>query len=375
MAAVKIANLTETKPGHFFFVKKIRGHRSYTPLPMPTDPKFAAAYAKAKAKYDRLSKPIEIDDSGTFKALIAEYRKSSDYLVKLTEKTRLNYDGYLDMIEAKMGAAPVKDLKTSRIEKIRDEMQDTPGKANNWLKVLRTILDLAIRRDYVETNAADKVKMLEIGEHQPWPQEVLDRFLAACPTQTTRLAVLTGLYSGQRIGDVIRITHKMMEGDTVHLVQGKKRSKGKREIEVFIPIHPKWRQAVAAIPRRADTIIYDRYGRTFKDPGGLQERISDLMKLLGYKDDKGQALYTFHGLRKNAANYLKEMELTDAQIGAICGMSSDTVALYTRGVQKRVLAEKARERVVSGDVTRQASGLTGVETGTNSRSSKTKKIK
>jgi hypothetical protein len=141
----------------------------------------------------------------------------------------------------------------------------------------------------------------------------------------------------------------MMEGDTVHLIQHKKRSKGDRTVEVFIPVHPGWREAVAALPRRADTILYDRSGRPFKDTKALQERIRDLMKTLGYVDVKGEALYTFHGLRKNSSNYLMEMGLTPEEIGAINGMSGDTVRHYTKGVKKRILAEASRERIIAAD--------------------------
>jgi integrase len=369
MAAVSLPNVKEIRPGYFVFCKKVRGKQRYSPLPKPTDPKFAAAYAKARASFEKPA-PDAVA-KGTFSALIVEYRASADY-DELSAATKANYEPYIQTIEARMGKAPVKDLKASRVEKMRDELLSTPGKANNWLKILRTLLDLGVRRDYVTHNAAAPVQMLKLGEHLPWPQEVIDRFFEDC-SPTTRLAIETGLYSGQRIGDCIRITHKMMATDTVHLVQGKKRSKGQREIEVFIPIHPGWRAAVARVERRAETILYDRYGRPFRDPGPLQERIRDRMKALGYVDENGEALYTFHGLRKNAANYLKEMGLTDAQIGAICGMSAETVAHYTKGVNRRLLAESSRDRIVSGDVTTAAAGLQPVRSGVTARSGRSKK--
>jgi integrase len=354
--AVTLPNVKRIK-GKVYFCKKIQGRQKYEPLPEPTDPKFAAAYMRAQKKFANLVAGADVA-AGTFSALLAEYRRSSDYQQNLSQRTRDNYEAYLVMIEEKMGKAPVKDLKTSRVEKMRDELQATPGKANNWLKVLRAVLSIGVRRDYVMVNVADAVGMLELGEHQPWPQEVIDRMLSAAPSPITKLAIQTGLYSGQRISDCIRITHRMMESDTVHLYQHKKRSKGDRVVEVFIPVHPAWRQAVAAVPRRADTILYDRSGRPFKDPEALQERIRDLMKALGCVDASGQALYTFHGLRKNSSNYLKEMGLNDAEIGAINGMSADTVRHYTKGVQKRILAEGSRGRITSADPAKRGKSLT-----------------
>lgn len=358
-----LPNVKETKPGHWFYRTKVKGKTTYVPLPAPSDPKFSAAYARAKARFAK--KPAEGVTAGTFSALIRDYRKSTDYQQGLAVTTRSNYDRYLNMIEEKMGAAPVGDLKASRVEKMRDAMAATPGKANNWLNVLNTLLKFGVRRDYVAVSVADGVPQLPTGEHQPWPQEVLDAALAACPSPTTRLAILSGLYSGQRISDIVKITHRMMVGDIMELTQHKQRSKGDRIVTVYIPIHPKWREAVAEVERKTDTIIYDRYGRPFKNPKALQERIRDMMKDLGFVDENGEALYTFHGLRKNSSNYLMEMGLTAEEIGAINGMNADTVRLYTKGVQKRVLVEGAKGKMLAGDVARRGRVVTGSRKGGN----------
>ena len=205
-----------------------------------------------------------------------------------------------------------------------------------------------------------------ICEHEPWPQEVLDAVMNA-GSPTTRLAIETGLYSGQRISDCIRFTHKMLATDTIDLDQAKRRSKGARLVEVYIPVHPNWREAVARVPKRADTILYDRSGLPFKDTDALQERIRDLMKAEVFVDKRGLALYTFHGLRKNAANYLAEIGCDEAQIGAICGMNSATVRLYTKRARKRIIAESARDVVFAGDVARQATGLHEGKNGVTTR--------
>lgn len=350
-----IPNVQETKPGCFFFVKKIKGVRHYTRLPAPGDHDFAKELRKCRDSSDIIDAARKAADDpvnpGSFAALVAEYRVSSDYK-QLSPKTVYDYEPHLGAIVAKLGQTRVKDLKASQVEIMRDQMLDMPGKANNWLKILRNLIDLGCRRDYALHNVTAKIPLLTIGEHQPWPQEVLDRVLGHV-TPTTRLAVLTGLYSGQRISDCIRMTHEMMESDIMHLVQLKKRSYGRREIEVYIPIHPEWRAAVADVQARGTNILYNRYGRPYLKTAALQERVWTAMTQLGYVDAKGKTLYTFHGLRKNSTNYLAEMGLTPHEIGAINGMSIETVILYTRGVQTKRLAESSRVKVLAGNVSQQ----------------------
>ena len=55
------------------------------------------------------------------------------------------------------------------------------------------------------------VEMLDIGEHEPWPREVLEAALEIA-TPMTRLAILTGYYTGVRIGDAVRLQHIWITG-------------------------------------------------------------------------------------------------------------------------------------------------------------------
>lgn len=62
--------------------------------------------------------------------------------------------------------------------------------------------------------------------------------------------------------------------------------------------------------------------------------------------------YTFHGLRKNSTNHLAELGCTPHEISAMNGMDIQTVILYTRGVNKRLLAANVADRVKSSNVLR-----------------------
>ena len=116
----------------------------------------------------------------------------------------------------------------------------------------------------------------------------------------------------------------------------------KTKRKVFVPVHPAWRSAISAVPARAATILYDRHRRPFATPEPIQSALRALMKRIGF------AGYTFHGLRKNAANFLAELGLSPHQIGAIAGMSIETVVHYTKGLETRRVSQSVAAKVQGG---------------------------
>lgn len=343
-----------SKKGLLYFRKKVAGKDTYIRLPDVTDPNFAIEYA-------RLSSPenIRIGTSpGTLAALVVEYRKSAEYRQIKSPKTKRNKDRYLTMIEADDGHRLVASCTRPDVKFLRDRFIESPGKANNWLTVFRGLMNLAIDLRMRRDNPADGIKPLGIGEHEPWPSHILTAALEAA-SPMMRLAIVSGLYSGARVGDVIRMQHgwhdrQMMEFDTSKAV-GKK-GKG---VPVAIPMHPDWLAELDAMPKRSVTILYDRFGRPFTGAKAIQERMRTLMRSIGsptYKSNGKNRLYSFHGLRKNAACYLAELGLNDGEIGSICGMTPDTVRHYTKRKRVLMIAKGTAGRVTKGEIISLAGG-------------------
>ena len=69
-----------------------------------------------------------------------------------------------------------------------------------------------------------------------------------------------------------------------------------------------------------------------------------------YLSNGNSRLYSFHGLRKNAACYLAELGLNDSEIGAICGMTPDTVRHYTKRAKSLTIARTVADKITRGDV-------------------------
>lgn len=331
MGSVKLPNVS-VKDGRTYYRKKEGGKDYYLRLPPIDSPLFAEAYQKAKGRAER-----EIPHAGTMASLVAEYRSSAEFRNIPSPATRRNYERYLDIFVRDYGDKMVADLNPATVERERDKMGGKPGKANNWTARLNMLMQFAIRRGYRQTNPVTGIKPLPLGEHEPWPADVLALALAKA-TPMTRLAIITGLCSGARIGDAIKLRHDWHDGEMMEFRSSKKK------IDVAVPMHPLWLDELAKHPKKAVTLLYDRQGKPFKDTKALQERIRDLMKSLGHPG------FTFHGLRKNAACYLSELGLSDREIGSILAMDTDTVRHYTKRSRALMVARGAAERIKKGDV-------------------------
>lgn len=337
MGSIDLPNVCQ-KQGRTYYRKKEAGQDFYVRLPDPDAPGFAEAYQKLKNRPER-PKP----QAGTMAALVAEYRASAEFRNIPSANTRQNYNRYLDMLATDHGDKRVMDLNQRDIYRERDKMANKPGKANNWVARLNTLMKFAILRGYRQTNPAAEIKPLPIGEHEPWPKEVLEVALGKATTMT-RLAIAVGLCTGARIGDAIKLRHDWHDGEMLEFRSSKKL------IDVAVPMHPFLVAELAKVPAKAVTLLYDRTGAPFKSTGALQERIRDLMKSIGRPG------YTFHGLRKNAACYLAELGLSDREIGSILAMTPDTVRHYTKRSRVLMIARGVAEQIKKGDVISFAGG-------------------
>jgi integrase len=177
--------------------------------------------------------------SGTIRALVIEQRTM---LAKtdMAKTTRTNWAYYLRLIEEEHGLRLVSELRKAHVDKIRDAMAETPGKANSYISKLRAMLDFACERDWISANPAAGVPSLPMGEHDPWPADVLEAALNAADPML-RLAIVTGLCSGQRLSDVIRMQHGWHNGKIMEV-----RSK-KTETKAAVPMHPIWLAEIAKV--------------------------------------------------------------------------------------------------------------------------------
>jgi integrase len=311
----------------------------YVKLPDPSDPRFAEELARVNTK-----QPVRQRAAyGTMAGLVAELRIVLSKR-KMADATRADWNYYLGLIEEQHGRRLVAQLERHHCYKIRNGMAETPGKANVYMAKLKGLLEFASEIGWIRDNPAKGIPLFEVGEHSPWPREVLAEALAAAGPMD-RLIIITGLCSGQRASDAIRIPRKF-DGGMIQL-----RSK-KTDQPAAIVMHPMWRAEIDRTEAKAVTVLYDHFGRPFTDPKTIQARIRRLMKRLGYVDERGAPLYSFHGLSKNAICYLTELGLDEGTIGALVGKTAETVRHYAKEARLWMLAERAAGTVIAGRIER-----------------------
>lgn len=338
---------------YLYFRREIAGKDSYIRLPALDDPAFAAEYERLSGKAEVPARPTWAP--GSIGALVVDYRGSDEFR-SLAGETRKNYNIYLDLFLAEHGTAPVRSLTTPIVYAIRDGLKDRPGKANNYVSILGTLIAWGIPRGYrglKGDNPCDGVPRFKLGEHKPWPAELVARTIDVA-TPRTRLAIVTGLCSGQRIEDCIVMRRDMIESAMMTITQQKTRK------QVYIPMHPMWVAEIDAQPGDGESILVSRFGRPYASTDAIQDQMRELMatdaivqlladlrrrRVIGEKDK-----FTFHGLRKNSTNFLAEIGLTPHQIQAINGMSLEMIEHYTKGVHSKRLAQSAASAVTEGRI-------------------------
>lgn len=352
MGRLELKNVKQMPDGRLYFRRKVNGKDTYHRLPDLTDPTFQAVY-DSFAKPDSSSGNRQAAKPGTIAALIVAYRASSDFRSIPAASTRSNYLRYLDMLTTEDGHRTVAGVRPKHVYQLRDRYAETPGKANNWLTIFKVLMAFAGRIGMRDDNPASDVKPLEIGEHEPWPADLLQVCLEVA-TPMTRLLIVSGLCSGQRVSDVIRMQYGWISDGIMELKQKK------RKAEVAFPMHPYWLGELAKLPRRSVSLVYDRSGKPFGTTGAIQSRLRDLMDMEPVKQVVADLVareviaegtnFVFHGLRKNACCYLLEVGMNESEIGLMLGMSPDMVRHYGKRARALMVARSSIARVTGGAI-------------------------
>ena len=280
----------------------------------------------------RVARAIEINASldgprrkagaGSVGALVEMYRQAPEYR-QLAPSSQELYRLHLDTIRGFWGELPVAKVGRAGVLALRDNRANQPATANMLVKVLRVLLKFAVNREMRTDNPANGVATLKVGPgHRTWTQADIDRFLVFAPPDMA-MALKLGLYTGQRLGDVLNMSWDDYDGTAINVVQAKTGEK------LWIPAHKKLRAALGAWPREGETIL------NLKRPT-FQGRWRKVILAAGLDG------LTFHGLRYTAAAKLAEAGCDVQEIGAITGHRSlAMLQKYTRGADQKRLASAA----------------------------------
>lgn len=288
-------------------------------LPDMDAPNFFDVYA---AMLGHRTRRANVATAMTLKQLVDLYM-SSDKFRKMAANSQTLYTTYLHQLVALLGPAPAQELERKDFVLLLDRMANKPAAANIVLAVARGVYRWGRDRGHVTVDPLKEIDAMEVGEHQPWPMDKVHLALA-CDDDRARLAVHLLYYTGQRIGDVIRMRWSDIQDGRIFVRQQKT---GK---ELLVPLHPALVKELARHPRSLTTIIPGTKGKPI-----LAVTVRKLIQnIVG-------AGHVPHGLRKNAVIALLECECTMAEVSAITGQSLGMVEYYAKGRVQRGLADSA----------------------------------
>lgn len=293
-------------------VKVLHYHRATrTRLPDdPSSPEFIAAWRAAEESM----KPKR---AGTVSLLIDKFKDSADWRA-LRESTRHVMTINLRAVERKFGTMPIAALEDRRCRSIilgwhEALAKDHPRAADAKVQALQRVLSWAYDRALAPVNPIDSFKHAYSSDRADkiWLPEHIAAMEAVC-TPELRLAISLALHTGQRQGDLLRLTWTAFDGDAITMIQSKTR------VRVFIPCAEPLRQALAAIKeRKGVTILTAPNGRPWTSDA-FQKAWKAAYKE-AYKACNPAPDLHFHDLRGTAVTRLAEAGCTIPQIAAITG--------------------------------------------------------
>ena len=310
-------------------------------------PEFIASYNAAVAQ--RIPTP-----EGRLQSLIDGYQKSQKFLA-LRERTRDDYIHQIGIIEKEFGDFPLKAL-TAR--ETRGEFKDwrdrlalkSVRQADYAWTVLALILAWAKDRGRITVNPCEKGGRLYHGTRVDFVWSIEDEaaFLQHAPMHL-HLPLLLALWTGQRQGDLLRLTWNAYDGVEIKLRQ----SKTGRPVPIPVGAPLKIALDEAAKLKKSPIILLNSDGRPWT-PDGFRvswRKACAKARIVGV---------TFNDLRGTAVTRLAMQEATEAEIATITGHSlRDVHSILDAHYLNRdhALAESAIRKLEMGYA---------IKTGTNS---------
>jgi integrase len=284
-----------------------------------------------------IEKPIQISRSGpgTFGRLINDFYAARPF-TDLKPSSRQVYRYVLDPLAKAHGHRLVKDMPAEKITKIVEKIgADHPGMGNLTRAVLIKMMKYAIKMKWRADNPAAGIERFKIGTHHTWTEGELKTFETRWPLGTRqRLAYALLLYTGQRVGDVVRMTRADIADGMIHVIQEKTGA------ELHIPVLPELEQAMKAYPAKGLSLIGDENGKPLK-----RHALSHVMRAAIAKAELPTKCVS-HGLRKAAMRRLAEHDATDKQIAAVSGHKSlKEVERYTAAADQKRLAKAGMDKI------------------------------
>jgi integrase len=253
------------------------------------------------------------------------------------ERVVERFTGFLGEAKSKRDLAT---LQTSDIARFRDHevKERARATANLGVKVLRVCLGEATRQGLLTVNPAANVKLLKSSKEskrRPFTLPEIKRILKACDAEWRGL-VLFGLYLGQRLGDLAKLTWRAVNFESGEIAFTTRKT-GRR---IVLPLVQPLSDYLASLPasdnpnafifpQSASAKRTSRLSNRFRDilvDAGLVEAREYKTTTKGRSHAREASEISFHSLRHSAVTMLKASGLSDVFAREIVGHESAAVS-------------------------------------------------
>jgi integrase len=272
----------------------------------PGTPEFLASYNEAVAQKVR-------PRAGMLLSILHGYQASEDFR-QLAERTRADYLAKIILIERKFGEFPLAALTDRRTRgefmAWRDALAVRSRRQADYAwTVLARVLSWALNRGLIAANPCEKGGRIYRGSRadKVWTADDEAAFLKSAPLHL-HLALLLALWTGQRQGDLLRLSWTQYDGKVIRLQQSKTGAR------VVVPVGAPLKVALDAIRGKEGTILRNSDGTAWT-PDGFRTSWGKAC------DKAGIVGVTFNDLRGTAVTRLALAESTEAEIATITGHS------------------------------------------------------
>jgi integrase len=306
------------------------------------------------ADYAAAEKLMRDRHAGTINGIIRSYTLSVEFEQKLAPSTQAEYKRMLTKAEAEFGNMPIAALDDPRVRRDfldwREKVARASGQreADNRLSAISAMLTWGVDRGNIVANHLKGFKRLYHVDRSEiiWLPEHISAFMKVAPIAMQR-ALILGLHTGQREGDILRMPWSAYDGNQITLRQGKSRRGGKTAPLIHIPCTAALRRMLDGMDRVSPLILTTKTGQSFKARyfGRLWEETTikaGLQTVTLPGADEPVELH-YHDIRGTAVTLLSEAGCTPQQIATITGHSLKTVhrILERYLARTRGLAEQA----------------------------------
>lgn len=295
--------------------RRANGNPIYTPLPPMSAADFWPTYTALDNGRKRRETPAySVAD------LMDDYLTSAAF-AKLAKSTQSNYRLHGGYVKEVWGKFRADGLQSQYVREIVDKGIWGPGSTNMVIAVLGSAYRWGRRSKNLTVNPVRDVDRNALGQHEPWPDDVLEAALV-CGDSEVRLAVHLLYFTGQRIGDVMKMRWGDIRDGHIYVQQQKTRK------VVEPPLISDLVAELDRTPREGLTIIHGI------GVAKLRRKLKAFTKAHGVDAVP-------HGLRKNAVIAFLYAGCTVPEVAAITGQTHQVVEHYAARVNRRNLGKAA----------------------------------